>query len=54
MKTITKLGQFLRLSDAEAEAKVKNNGWSYCPKEEYKKVTKFISEKKEEKKTKKT
>ena len=38
MKTIKKDEDILRVSNKDAEEKVKNEGWNYCPKSEYKKV----------------
>jgi hypothetical protein len=51
MKTIVKDGKYARLSDQEAEVKVKS-GWSFCPKSEWKKNDRDFgkSEKSEKKK----
>lgn len=35
MKTIVKDGSYVRINDAEADQRVKQ-GWSYCPKSEWK------------------
>jgi hypothetical protein len=38
MKTIKKNKKIQRSKDAEAENLVKNKGWKYCPKSEWRKV----------------
>jgi hypothetical protein len=40
MKTIKqKSGKIERVNDKEAEMRVKSGGWDYCPKSEYKAIT---------------
>ena len=36
MKTIKKGDKIKRFNDLEAQSKVKSEGWSYCPKSEFK------------------
>ena len=40
MKTIKqKSGKVERVNDKEVEMRVKSGGWDYCPKSEYKEIT---------------
>jgi len=59
MKTIknVKLGKLERVKDREAHNMVGSNGWEYCPKKEWKEITRgdqpSQKKEKEEKETKK-
>lgn len=54
MKTIKqKSGRIERVSDKEAILRVKSGGWEYCPKSEYKAITRKEKEPKEDKQEKK-
>jgi len=40
MKCIKKHGEIRRVSDSQAVTLVKDNGWTYCPKKEWKELRK--------------
>lgn len=44
MKTVTKDGKYARVSDSEAEVRVKS-GWSFCSKSDWKKNVRDIDRK---------
>lgn len=44
MKTVSKNGEYLRLSESEADSKVKS-GWKYTPKSEWKQNQRDINKK---------
>ena len=55
MKTLKKGKEYKRVFDVVAESMVKNQGWEYCPKHEWKEKVRDAKPKKaEKKKSKKT
>lgn len=49
MKTITKNGEYIRVSEKEADSKVSKFGWSFAPKSEWKKIRDANKKSKKEK-----